>query len=78
MRQHWNSIKFKEWKHGELSLVVTEWDEDPIILILNGDYHSLDLMDYMTAPTARELAGKLVEAADAADKAGKHGQVPAI
>ena len=68
----WKNIEFDGWRRGDITISVNPFGEGPIILELegnNGDYCT-DNSEWMTPTAARELAAKLIEAADAADKAG--------
>jgi hypothetical protein len=67
---HWNRIEFDLWVRDLISVSVNNFGEGPIILELEGGYHDPDLSEWMTPQQARELAAKLIEAADATDKAG--------
>lgn len=69
-KPHWNRIEFDPWYRDLVSVQVNNFGEGPIILELEGGYHEPDLSEWMTPAQARELAAKLVEAADAAEKAG--------
>lgn len=71
MARVWNKIDFAEWECGDICLSVNEHSNGPIVLRLYGDgYETYDLDEWMTPGGARELAAKLIEAADAADRAG--------
>jgi len=67
----WNKIEFVYWERGKLNLSVNEFVDTPIVLSLEGNgYDDTDQDHWMTPVEARELAAKLIEAADASDKAG--------
>jgi len=71
MKPVWNKIDFDPWSRGNLQIETNYFSENPIILELEGDgYETYDLRESMTPREARELAQKLIEAADAADRAG--------
>jgi hypothetical protein len=70
-RPVWNEIEFKYWARGNLTVSINRFGEGPIVMELEAtcrDDNSQD--EWMTPAAARELAAKLIEAADAADKAG--------
>jgi hypothetical protein len=66
----WDRIVFETWARGKISVGVNNFGEGPIIVGIGGDYESYDLEEWMTPAEARELAMKLMEAADAVDVAG--------
>lgn len=68
----WNDIEFPLWVRGCVSLSVNNFGEGPIVLELEGGYEDSDLSEWMTPHEARELAAKLIQAADAVDLAGPH------
>lgn len=70
---HWNKIEFAYWSRGDASVSVNPFSEGPIILELKGDgFETYDMRVSMTPAESRKLAAKLIEAAEAADKAGRH------
>ena len=69
----WNDIAFADWNRGKISVSTNEYIDDLILLKMEGDCrHAHNLIQWITPAAARELASKLVEAADAADAAGSH------
>lgn len=74
MKPIWKEIKFDDWRRGKhLSVSVNEYGSGPVVLQLDGDgYETYDLSEWMTPDEARELAAKLIEAANAADQSGRH------
>jgi len=75
MKKQWNVINFDFWQRDQdrlhyLTLSINEYSEGPIVLeMFNGEEGA---SEWMKPEAARELANKLIEAADACDKAGKY------
>lgn len=71
MPKIWNDVDFVDWSRGDVSVSVNEFGAGPIVLELEGDgWETYDLSEWMTPDEAREIAAKLLEAADATDRAG--------
>lgn len=68
----WNKIEFDTWSRHEIEVSTNSYADGPVILKIYGNNTDiLDLDDWMTPEAARELASKLIEAADAVDRAGR-------
>lgn len=81
----WNKIEFKDWKRDidftwtsaghsrtvNVLVSVSEAFESPVDLGLDDDDNGARVGVSMSPDEARELAAKLIEAADAADNAGR-------
>lgn len=73
MQPEWNEIVFRPWARGNLNISVNKFGHGPIVLELEGDgRETCDLDEWMTPEEARELSAKLIEAAGAAETAGRY------
>jgi hypothetical protein len=72
MSPPWNKIEFEPWSAGDVGVTVNNYGEEPIVLgLLVGETVHSDPEAWLSPEAARELARKLVEAADATDRAGR-------
>lgn len=68
MTPKWNKIAFDRWEDGGLAVEVNEFDDVPIWIEVDGYDQIVNFA--MTPARARAVAVQLIDAANAAEKAG--------
>lgn len=71
-KQRWNPIAFDPWELQPFAIITDEFYEQPIIFQPYYDENDDDVLEARLSPEeARQIAAKLIEAADAVEKAGR-------